>query len=71
LLQLIQLFSPQPNEVNRMDRMIFMTLMPMIAQAHEGHGMEGASHYHATDTLGFVVFLFMVALLWWFSGRGK
>ncbi len=54
-----------------MDRMIFMTLMPMIAQAHEGHGMEGASHYHATDTLGFVVFLFMVALLWWFSGRGK
>jgi hypothetical protein len=40
-------------------------------QAHEGHGMEGASHYHATDAWGFVIMVFLMAVVWWFTGRGK
>ena len=36
-----------------MTRLIsFLTLLPVLAQAHEGHGIEGASHYHATDAVG-------------------
>ena len=35
-----------------------------LALAHEGHGM-GAHHWHATDTLGFVVLAVAVALVLW------
>ena len=48
-----------------------MTLLPAIAIAHEGHGIEGASHYHATDVWGFVAFAFAAAIVWWLMGRGK
>jgi Co/Zn/Cd efflux system component len=34
------------------------------AQAHDGHGLEG-SHWHASDTLGFVAVLVVVAAVWW------
>jgi len=54
-----------------MHRFLFLTLLPVSAQAHEGHGMAGASHYHATDVWGFVAFVFALGLLWWFNGRGK
>lgn len=54
-----------------MQRMIFIfALLPLWAQAHEGHGMEGTSHYHATDALGFVAALAVIAAMWW-MGRGK
>jgi hypothetical protein len=39
--------------------------------AHEGHGIEGASHYHATDVWGFVGAAAVGVLLWWFTRRGK
>ena len=39
--------------------------------AHEGHGLEGASHYHATDVWGFVVMAALLVVVWWFTGRGK
>ena len=39
--------------------------------AHEGHGMDDASHYHATDVWGFVVMAALMAVVWWFTGRGK
>jgi hypothetical protein len=36
------------------------------AHAHEGHGMAGSVHWHATDALGFVVAAAaLVALVWW------
>jgi len=38
-----------------------------LALAHDGHGMEG-SHWHATDLLGLVVGLAVVALTWRSSG---
>ena len=40
------------------------------ALAHEGHGMEGASHWHATDAVGLVVGLLAVGAMVWFGGRG-
>jgi hypothetical protein len=40
------------------------------ALAHEGHGIEGSVHWHATDTLGFVG-VAVVAALVWFIGKGK
>ena len=46
-------------------------LLPTLALAHEGHGIEGASHYHATDVWGFVAFAFAIAIVWWFTGRDK
>ena len=40
------------------------------AFAHEGHGLSGDTHWHATDTMGFLG-LAVVAALVWFMGRGK
>ena len=41
------------------------------ALAHEGHGIEGASHWHATDTFGLLLVTGAAALAWWFSRGGK
>ncbi len=48
-----------------------LSALSLSAWAHEGHGIEGASHYHATDVVGFVAAVAVAALLWWFTGRGK
>jgi hypothetical protein len=42
----------------------------LTAQAHEGHGLPGVSHWHASDTLGWlaVAVIAAVALVW---GRRK
>ena len=39
------------------------------AFAHEGHGLESNTHWHATDALGFVGMLVIAAAAWYFSGR--
>ncbi len=41
------------------------------ALAHEGHGLAGGSHWHATDTAGLVLGLVAVAVLAWISRGGK
>jgi Co/Zn/Cd efflux system component len=39
------------------------------AFAHDGHGLFG-SHWHASDTLGFVGVVVAIAVaLWWSSGK--
>ena len=48
-----------------------LPLLPSLAVAHEGHGMAGASHYHATDVWGFVSIIAAAAVVWWFTGRDK
>ncbi len=48
-----------------------LPFLPSLAIAHEGHGIEGASHYHATDVWGFVSIAVAAAVVWWFTGRGK
>ena len=52
------------------------TLLALLASApaagwtHEGHGLPGASHWHATDTLGWLLAgVVALALVWW--GRRK
>lgn len=42
-----------------------------LAFAHEGHGLEGASHWHATDTLGLLLGAVAVGLAVWFTRGGK
>jgi hypothetical protein len=39
--------------------------------AHDGHGMQGGAHWHATDALGFVVLGIVVATAIWMSRGGK
>jgi hypothetical protein len=39
------------------------------AQAHEGHGMPGALHWHATDSVGYVVLAAVVAAALWSTRR--
>lgn len=41
------------------------------AQAHEGHGLPGATHWHGSDVWGFVLALALVAGLIWWGGRGR
>jgi hypothetical protein len=48
-----------------------LLLMCLPVFAHEGHGMDGAAHYHATDAWGFIVMACIMAVVWWFTGRGK
>jgi hypothetical protein len=34
------------------------------AQAHEGHGLPGTSHWHSTDVIGYVLAAGIGAALW-------
>jgi hypothetical protein len=40
------------------------TALPLLAQAHDGHGLAG-SHWHATDALGLgVALIAAIAAVW-------
>lgn len=39
------------------------------ALAHEGHGLPGHAHWHATDVLGFVALAVGAGALIWWRGR--
>jgi type IV secretory pathway TrbF-like protein len=39
--------------------------------AHEGHGLPGASHWHASDLMGFALALAIVIGMIWFNGRDR
>ena len=45
------------------------TLLPLLATAHEGHGLPGPSHWHATDTLGLLLVAVLAAGAWFFGRR--
>jgi hypothetical protein len=38
------------------------------AWAHEGHGMPGLTHWHASDVLGFAIIIGLIAAAIWFRG---
>ncbi len=40
------------------------------AHAHDGHGLAG-SHWHASDTWGFVAIAAIAAVVVWLSRNGK
>ncbi len=48
-----------------------LCLLALSAQAHEGHGIEGPSHYHASDVWGFLMALCIGVFIWWLNGRDK
>ena len=39
------------------------------ARAHEGHGLAGASHWHASDVLGFILIAAVATGIVWWRGR--
>ena len=43
-------------------------LSSSIALAHDGHGLDGFSHWHSTDAWGFVV-MGALGLAMWMGGR--
>jgi hypothetical protein len=51
--------------------LISLASLTLPSWAHEGHGLDGTSHYHATDVWGFVIMAGLMAIVWWFTGRGK
>lgn len=46
-------------------------LAQAAAHAHEGHGMPGASHWHATDTVGLLLAAVAVIAIAWISRKDK
>ncbi len=48
-----------------------LSSLAATAFAHEGHGIPGASHWHATDTFGLVAAVLAVAIGLWFTRGGK
>jgi hypothetical protein len=40
-----------------------------LVRAHEGHGLPGASHWHATDAVGLVLVVALAAGAWWWIRR--
>ncbi len=48
-----------------------LLLAVQVACAHEGHGLPGTSHWHASDSWGFVAAAVVaaVAALWWRSRK--
>ena len=53
-------------------RFLAAALLSSPAFAHEGHGMPGIGHWHATDTMGLLLVGGLAALaLWYWLGGGK
>jgi len=46
-----------------------LTALPLHALAHEGHGMPGTAHWHATDAWGWAVTAALAGLAIWLSRR--
>jgi hypothetical protein len=44
-------------------------LIHRAALAHEGHGLQALSHWHATDALGLVALAAVVAVAWSYFNR--
>jgi hypothetical protein len=48
---------------------LLITLCTTAAQAHEGHGLPGLSHWHGTDAWGFMAVAAIAATAAWLKGR--
>ena len=42
--------------------------LPLWSAAHDGHGLQGV-HWHATDSVGFMVLAVLAAAALWFGRR--
>jgi hypothetical protein len=53
-------------------RLLAAALLSSPALGHEGHGMPGIGHWHATDALGLLLAGGLAALaVWYWRGGGK
>ena len=54
-----------------MTKLLILTLplAAMNAWAHEGHGLPGVSHWHATDTAGLLLVAALAVGALWFGRR--
>ncbi|MFN5047334.1 hypothetical protein [Roseateles sp.] len=48
---------------------LLLILLASEAAAHEGHGMPGSSHWHASDVLLPLLVVACAALGWWLGRR--
>jgi hypothetical protein len=46
-----------------------LALSAVAAQAHEGHGLPGVGHWHASDTVGLLLVAMLAAGALWFTRR--
>jgi len=61
----------RPSLAHRVLPVGVFALLAGTAQAHDGHGLLGSSHWHATDVLGFVILALAVAAAVWLGRGGK
>ena len=55
--------------MNKLIATVTLAALPLLATAHEGHGLPGGSHWHATDTAGLLLVLGVAIGLYVFSRR--
>ena len=53
----------------RLSALALLGSLSAPALAHEGHGLPGLTHWHATDVLGFVVAAALVAVAFYFGKK--
>ena len=50
---------------------VCLASLAVQAHAHQGHGIDSTSHWHATDSVGLLVLAVAVGLGVWFTRGGK
>jgi hypothetical protein len=48
---------------------MLVSTISTAALAHDGHGLGGSTHWHASDALGFVVAAALVAVAFYFGKK--
>lgn len=46
-----------------------LTAVAGTALAHEGHGLPGSTHWHATDATGFILVAVIAGVVLWLARR--
>ena len=46
-----------------------LTVLPLLATAHSGHGLSASPHWHASDTAGLLLVAALAAAAWLISRR--
>jgi hypothetical protein len=60
---------PQEQLMKRTMATLPALLLAATAHAHEGHGIAGATHWHAGDTLSFIAWGAAIVAAAWFMRR--
>jgi hypothetical protein len=50
--------------MTRISALALSATLSASAFAHEGHGLPGASHWHSTDAIGYVLAAAIIGALW-------